>query len=213
MAVVQNPIIGRAQNKLGGVIFQTWKGKNVLRSKPITVANPRTDAQVAQRNKITEAVSVYRNTSGAVQAGYVQQAVGMSQYNAFTSEITKNAMTATGTAITIDWSKVLFSKGTISIAQDFDAQEGSGSTICDFSWVNGGLQPGQSLTDKFVAVCYNETSDQWSVIFTPETRADEASQVDFLVDGGAGNVFHVWGFFVNTMGTKTADSQYKTYTV
>jgi hypothetical protein len=37
MAVIQNPIIGRAKNKFANAIFTTWKGKNIIKSKIICV--------------------------------------------------------------------------------------------------------------------------------------------------------------------------------
>lgn len=210
-AVVQNPIIGRAKNKLGGVVFQTWKGKNVLRSKPLTVANPKTDKQVAQRNKLSAAVDIYRNTSGGVKAGYVQQAAGQSEYNAFTSEIMRNAMSAVGTVVTVAFEDILFSKGTIAIQGQFGAVQGAGSSITDFNWDEVILAPGQSVADTFVAIGYNTALKQWSVVFTPETRADAFSTVQWSFGVGGAVLLHVWGFFVNVAGNKTSDSQHVQY--
>lgn len=213
MAVVQNPIIGRARNKMGGVIFQTWKGKNVLRSKPLTVANPKTQGQMAQRNKLSEAVKIYRETSGAVQLGYVQQAVGMSQYNAFVSEVMKNAMTVVGSVVTVHYDDILFSKGTISIAAGFNVAEGLNPDLASVSWVSDPLAPGQSLSDTLVGVTYNETQDIWTSIITLDDRSQESAQLDLEGTNVQNDVIHVWAFFVNANGNKTSDSQYGTYTI
>ncbi len=57
MARVQNPIIGRASGKFGTGVFATLFGQNILRSLPVEVRNPRTPAQIAQREKFAAGVA------------------------------------------------------------------------------------------------------------------------------------------------------------
>src|SRR5574344_1175407 len=90
MAIVQNTLIGKASGSVGGTTFTSWKGKNVLKSKPAQVANPRTAAQTAQRTKFIGAVASYRQMAPVVQQGFAGLAVGKSAYNAYASENIKN---------------------------------------------------------------------------------------------------------------------------
>ena len=60
MARVQNTLIGKSSGSVGGATFSTWKGINVLKSKAITVANPKTVGQLTQRNRMTLMVSIFR---------------------------------------------------------------------------------------------------------------------------------------------------------
>jgi hypothetical protein len=53
MAIVQNPIIGRASKQAGGMVFSTVYGQNVMRSKPASYNDKASDAQVSQRNKLS----------------------------------------------------------------------------------------------------------------------------------------------------------------
>lgn len=53
MAIVQNPIIGRARKQAGRMIFSKWRGLDTMRSNPLTVANPKTEKQRIQRNKLS----------------------------------------------------------------------------------------------------------------------------------------------------------------
>jgi len=41
MAIVENPKIGRAKGSVGNVIFFTRYEKNIIRTKPISVKNPK----------------------------------------------------------------------------------------------------------------------------------------------------------------------------
>ena len=50
MAVTQNPHIGRSKNAFATAVFTTWKGRNVMKGKPISVHNPDTPAQKKQRS-------------------------------------------------------------------------------------------------------------------------------------------------------------------
>lgn len=85
MALVQNPIIGRARNKFGNAIFSTWRGKNTLRTKPLEVANPNTILQ--QRNRLrlrylSERAAQFQKTISFV---FASVAIGVTERNVFTS--------------------------------------------------------------------------------------------------------------------------------
>lgn len=53
MGVIKQGILGGFQNKVGAVIGSNWKGIATMRSRPISVANPRTGKQVAVRSDFT----------------------------------------------------------------------------------------------------------------------------------------------------------------
>lgn len=50
MAIVQNPLIGQTKGKVGNVVFYRSFENNIIRSKPLKVANPRTPGQVSARS-------------------------------------------------------------------------------------------------------------------------------------------------------------------
>ena len=60
MAIVKSTAIGSAKNSLGQITFQTVKGRTIARQKPIHVANPRTEAQMTQREKLANLVAAWR---------------------------------------------------------------------------------------------------------------------------------------------------------
>lgn len=47
----QNPLIGRSTKSIGQNTFYTLNGQNIVRTKPMVVANPNTPAQDAQRTR------------------------------------------------------------------------------------------------------------------------------------------------------------------
>ena len=58
MAISQNPITGRMRQKMSNVVFSTVFGQNVVRSKPLTVRNPKTAAQIKHREYFTKVVQL-----------------------------------------------------------------------------------------------------------------------------------------------------------
>lgn len=58
MGVIKQGILGGFQNKVGAVIGSNWKGIATMRSRPISVANPRTGKQVAVRTEFTTLVKM-----------------------------------------------------------------------------------------------------------------------------------------------------------
>lgn len=61
MAITQNPIIGRTKKSFSENTFYTLNGQNILRSKAVTVSNPRTPAQQMQRARF-EGFTALANT-------------------------------------------------------------------------------------------------------------------------------------------------------
>lgn len=53
MGVIKQGILGGFQNKVGAVIGSNWKGIATMRSRPISVANPRTGKQIAVRSEFS----------------------------------------------------------------------------------------------------------------------------------------------------------------
>lgn len=83
MAVTQNPIIGRARGSVATTTFTTWKGLNVIKAKPITVANPSTAGQVRQRGRLRFISRLASRIAPVVRRNFALLAVGKTAFNAF----------------------------------------------------------------------------------------------------------------------------------
>ncbi|MEY2830895.1 MAG: hypothetical protein RLZZ574_153 [Cyanobacteriota bacterium] len=57
MGVIKRGILGGFSNKVANVVGSSWKGIAVIKSLPLSVANPRTAGQITQRSKMTWAVA------------------------------------------------------------------------------------------------------------------------------------------------------------
>lgn len=214
MAIVQNPIVGRAKNKFAGAVFSTWKGLNVLRSKPLTVANPKSPAQRLQREKLRQGVELYRKMPGTIQKGFSQQAVGMSEYNAFMSDLLKNAIDgSTEENVEIDYTELLLAKGTMQSTPIKEVSFEDHAGIVTWS-TSGGLAPGQSSSDSGYVVLIHVADVGGKVTVMTQ-------QIDVIRSGGesginnglyqvAGDVY-IYLFFVSNVNGSISDSTMTEY--
>ena len=59
MAVVQNTLIGSSSGQVDSIVFQSWKGRNVMRSMPYEYVDLNSGAQQAQRVRFKAATVFY----------------------------------------------------------------------------------------------------------------------------------------------------------
>ena len=84
MGKFHNGVLGTMTGKVGGVVGRTWKGINTVASYQPNVSNPRTNAQVGQRNKLTALTQLASQlNTGFIKPLWDRDAKKMSGFNAF----------------------------------------------------------------------------------------------------------------------------------
>ena len=106
MAIVQNPITGRTRKKFGTAVFSKQFDQNTMRTKPLEVKNPRTAAQVIQREKFATTVDLLKLAIVAINEAYDGKVRGMSPFNRATKLTLKEAFDPITNVL--DYSKVVF---------------------------------------------------------------------------------------------------------
>ncbi|MDA3879128.1 MAG: DUF6266 family protein [Prolixibacteraceae bacterium] len=211
MTVVSNPLIGKSSGSVGGVTFTSWKGINVIKTKPAVVANPKSDKQTAQRAAFSSIVSIYRVMVSILVLGFKELAIKKSTFNAFVSVNLKNAYNVSAPpAADLVASEIVISKGTIS-ATPLDSamlSAGAGTAIFDFDPA-GGL-PGQSASDKPLMAVFNETQGEWLSGVGTATRADGSDTLDIPATWLEADTFHAYLGFTNIAGDQASDSDHFT---
>ena len=108
MGVIRRGILGGFSNKVGNIVGSTWKGIAIVKSLPLSVANPRTAGQVLQRKKFKTLTTIASLLlSGIVKPLWDRFASNMSGYNSFISA-NMNAFDSSGS---INTEKFVFSRG------------------------------------------------------------------------------------------------------
>lgn len=149
MAVIKSGILGGLSGSIGNVTGSSWKGIAVLRTKPLSVANPNTPAQQAVRTPWAKLTQLGSSITGAIlQPVWNGIASKMSGYNLFLQYNAQKAFSSLGDFIPTELS---VSPGTLpSVAVSVD--ELASSTSMSFN-IATALPSVQALaTDKLYAV-------------------------------------------------------------
>ena len=202
MAVTQNPHIGRSKNAFATAVFTTWKGRNVMKGKPISVHNPDTPAQKKQRSAFGATVQLWTRELSGHKRGFNSYASRMTEVNAFVQNNINSSVSANpaGDIIT-DFNKLVLAEGPLAQAVDLDATISSGTITINWNGDNKDYLPNQSASDQLsAAVIVQEATGA----FTVSNYIDVAEREDgnYVVPGtftipAGGNVYVVAYFWSN----------------
>ena len=123
MAQVNNPIIGHARGKVGSVVFSTWKGKNIIKEKPATVANPRTANQIANRSRFVAMIALAKLLRPLLPTGFREYASKVTWMNRFMTVNSSNdsfVYDEVNTQWDIQYNRLVISEGSL-FPTDFTA--------------------------------------------------------------------------------------------
>lgn len=132
MAKMQGSYMGGFSGRLGTAIGYLWNGRWCLRSRPQQVGNPRTEAQVMQREMFKREVQQAAAMRQAVNLGLrgVATEMEMTPYNAFVS-LNQHAFRLVEGVFSVDWSSLVLSAGPVAPVSIVEAvvEEGNVLTV------------------------------------------------------------------------------------
>ena len=209
MAKAPQGILGGIRGKIGNVVGSNWKGIAVLKSMPLSVANPKTAGQVAQRGKMTQAVKAGRALLAALITTYWNPfAQYMSGFNKFISENIATFTTAGFTTFADFYSMRGSLVGAIVTGVGADDSDNTiGLTWTDNSGTGDALG-----TDEVVVVVYNANQDYWLVDAGNAVRSDGSLNINDS-NMSTGDELKVYTAFSRPDVSKVSDSVYNAVTV
>lgn len=81
---IYNGTGGKRTGSVGGETYSVSKGQNIVRAKPVSVANPRSDAQMTQRTQFLSAVRFFQRANQRFfKFAFESKKLKESDYNAF----------------------------------------------------------------------------------------------------------------------------------
>jgi hypothetical protein len=95
--IINSLLIGKGKGSAGNITVNQLKGQTILKQKASMVANPRTDAQVAQRDMVSRAVYFWQLFGNVLKSGWTSLLPFCSEYNTFVSTNSGHFKTATFT--------------------------------------------------------------------------------------------------------------------
>tara|TARA_R110002033_G_scaffold152401_1_gene189057 strand:+ start:2597 stop:3238 length:642 start_codon:yes stop_codon:yes gene_type:complete len=206
MGKIAQGILGGLSGKVGNIIGGSWKGIDYIRIKPSSVANPRTEGQVNQRNKFTITLEYIQATSDFVKIGYKSFAVKKTEFNAAMSYVLNNAVGGIAPNFTIDYSLALLSRGPLSGVLN-------GTTVLTtpgqvtFDWDDNSAEGNANVTDKAMVLVYNPSKKESISILNGAVRTIQTQTIT-IPNTYAGDTVELFMAFVSEDGKTVSNSVY-----
>lgn len=144
MGIIRQGILGGFAGTVGAVVGSSWKGIATMRSRPLSVTNPRTNAQVNNRTNF-KALSALGSSllSGVIKPlndRFAQRMSGFNQFMTWNSNVFSNNGTG------FDGEKLVLSRGRLGLTPI--SSHSTGISDINIAWspvVSGSFQ---QLTDR-----------------------------------------------------------------
>ena len=203
MGVIAQGILGGFSGKVGNVVGASWKGIHVIRIKPASVANPRTEGQVNQRNKFSATLEFLQPSLAFIKQGYRFYANKMSAFNAAMSYVIQNAITGTAPTFMVDYATALVSRGKLEGVLGGDASEATGNVTV--TWTDNSANGNARPDDKVMLLVYNATTGDSTILLDdPATRVD--ATITTAVSATTGDILQVYLAFQAADGSMVSNS-------
>lgn len=136
MAKIKQGILGGFSGSVAGVVGTSWKGRAIMKAKPLSVSNPKTEGQVSQRTSFkTVAILASSLLTEICRPVYNPIAGDISGYNKFTSQ-NKEMFDGTGAFVP---AKAFIGGGTLSHDPITDATIVGTQEFLKLDWVNSAV--------------------------------------------------------------------------
>lgn len=206
MGKIARGILGGFSGKVGTVVGGRWKNIDYIRAKPISVANPRTEGQVNQRNRFTITLEYLQPNLSFIQKGFKSYAVGKTEFNAAMSYVLNNAIVGTAPNFTVDYSLALLSRGNLTSVLNGTTDLATPGQVA-FGWTDNSTGGNANVTDKAMLLVYNPSKKESISILAGNDRST-GSQVVVIPDAYAGDTVELFMAFIAAEGSKVSNSVY-----
>lgn len=180
MAKIKQGILGGFSGKVANVVGTSWKGRAVMKSQPLSVSNPRTEAQQEQRGKFSKIAEL----ASLVLTQFVQPVENpisgdISGYNKFCKD-NKSAFDGAGDIVAAN---LCAGGGKIINLESPSASAGAGDDYVALSWTNSAGLSAIRQTDKVYAFAIEEETGKVFVANGMSKRAVELTNLNALQEG------------------------------
>lgn len=205
MAQIPNGILGGISGTVGSVVGGSWRGIPYIRSKaPRRTDNP-TPAQQAQRAKFALVGRFVYTLSSLLDFSCKAYAIRMTGTNSVVSYLMQHAITGTSPDFTLDFSKVLISRGELPGVLD-PAVVAAGNGMVRFSWTDNSDSNMASANDRAILVVHCPALQQ--SLYTTVGAYRRAGTYTLEATAFSGQQVHTWVGFISEDGELAADSIY-----
>lgn len=206
MGKYQKGILGAFSGKVGPVVGANWRGRDVLRSRPKKSNKAASQLQVMQREKFALVSNFVTPITPVVGQYFGRRNNTITQKNQCMRYFLREVVQHDGTQATLDYPKILVTRGELLGLQGITAIAGVGQTV-DISWTNNSNLGNALPTDQLLVVAYEPDSQQSWYTLNIANRADGTASVA-LPTIWAGKTVYLWVSVVSDDNKQFAVSSY-----
>lgn len=206
MGKIKQGILGPFSGKVGNVVGATSNGVHYMRVIPANVRDPKTDKQLAQRQRFGLMTSTLKKFRPVVNIGFRKKTGNTSPANRALSYNLKNAITGEYPDQEIDYTAFLVARGDLTKAVALSAVSENPGEIT-FSWTDNSGEGSAKADDAFTVACYDP--DEGNILYRIEAavREDETVSIN-MPQSFQGQLVQVYAFFASEAGDDVTDSHY-----
>jgi hypothetical protein len=206
MATFNKGILGGFSGKVGSVVGSSWRGKDIMRSRPRPSQKDPTEKQLLQQAKFTLAVTFLQPLK-VIQSQYFGSSRGVkSRVNLATSYIINEAIDVVKGIPELIYNKVLITRGELTGFQNATLSAQAGGVL-DLEWEDNSTQGNALAADPVSLVCYCKELDDFQIFEEIVHRSDLMASVT-LPNFCIGKDVEVWAFLNNERKTFASNSFY-----
>lgn len=209
MGIIRQGILGGFSGKVANVVGSSWKGIAIVKSLPLSVANPRTAAQVGQREKMAACVEALKPILSEVIKPLNDRFAGqMSGYNYSLQESIK-AFNASGEFSDPAYFRISRASNKGTLIDAIAAEAKINKLRCTYA--NEAGQGFALATDKAYLAARNERTGDWA-ISSSSVRSSGSAVVEFA-DGSVevDDIIDIYLAFLRADGTVGFAQSYSQY--
>lgn len=203
MGRIKQGILGGFSGRVGTVVGSSWKNVSYMRALAISVSNPRTMKQQAQRGRFLKSLRFLCAVVPYVRTGYKQLAQGCSAFNAAMSYVLRHAVTGSGTNLAVDYERALVARGTLMPVLNAAVAKEAGKL--SFSWDDNSGMGDALATDLAMPLAYNKVRGEAVYLLSGAARGDGKAEL-VLPDNWGDEALAVYLAFASENGARVADS-------
>ncbi len=205
MGTFSDGILGGFSGSVGPVVGSSWKGVNVMRSKPRGKRGKSSEGQLRQNAKMTLMSGFLSPLKGLLNNTYNSVTVRMSTFNKALSYNMRNAVTGDYPAFTVNFEQLILGKGDLLNVKMLTAVSPSVGTI-SFNWKDNSNEGSARATDQAFVAVYCEILNQW--ITSDEGSLRIAGSYTLDVAAFSGKAVHGYIGFLSADGKFVSTSLY-----
>lgn len=206
MGTFRKGILGGFSGTVGTVVGATWRGMDVMRSRPKKSGSAPTAQQLLQREKFSLAIQFQNSLRTMQKRLYGNNAGVKSRVNLAASQLLREVVAEQNGQVVLLMNKVQITKGDRTGFQNLAVTAAVGETL-GFTWVDNSEQVMAEETDIFSCAIYEPETGVFHIQEGPEVRTSELAAV-VLPEEWNGALVHVFAFFQSAEQNTACNSLY-----